>query len=278
VARAVVIFVVVVTVGVALLVTSAWLFQRRLIYFPATNPVPPGSSVIPGARDVTIHTTDGLELGAWIVSPAAPDRRMTVLVANGNAGDRAGRAALGRALAGQGFTVLLFDYRGYGGNEGSPSETGLALDVRAAYDYLVEEAAVPPSRLIYLGESLGAAVVTELATEHPPAGLVLRSPFVDLASVGQDHYPFLPVRLLLKDDFPVADLIVAVDVPVCVVYGSSDSVVDPDQSRTVAHAAPSLWDLIEVSGADHNDDQLVHGEALIQAVVDLADDIAERRP
>ena len=77
---------------------------------------------------------------------------------------------------------LLFHYRGYGGNPGSPSEEGLARDVLAARAYVVEEAGVPAVRLLYFGESLGAAVVTELAVEHPPAGLLLRSPFVDLAS------------------------------------------------------------------------------------------------
>ena len=96
--------------------------------------------------------------------------------------------------------MLLFDYRGYGGNPGSPSEEGLARDVRAARQFLTDEG-VPGERLLYYGESLGAAVVAELATEHSPAGLVLRSPFTDLASVGQIHYPFLPVRALLKDRF-----------------------------------------------------------------------------
>jgi alpha-beta hydrolase superfamily lysophospholipase len=85
---------------------------------------------------------------------------------------------LARALARAGLAVLLFDYRGYGGNPGRPSEQGLACDVRAARRFLVEEAEVAPARLLYYGESLGAAVVTERATEHPPAGLVLRSPFV----------------------------------------------------------------------------------------------------
>ncbi|MGH2202153.1 hypothetical protein ACQ1ZM_15430, partial [Enterococcus faecalis] len=85
-----------------------------------------------------------------------------------------------------------------------PSEEGLARDVRAARDFLLGDAGVPECRLLYLGESLGAAVVTELAAEHPPAGLVLRSPFVDLPSVAAVHYPFLPVRALLRDRFPVA--------------------------------------------------------------------------
>ena len=128
-------------------------------------------------------------------------------------GHRGHRAPLAEALHEAGLSVLLFDYRGYGGNPGSPSEEGLALDVRAARDFLIGDAGVPPERLLYLGESLGAAVVTELATEHPPAGLVLRSPFVDLAAVAAVHYPFLPARALLRDRFPVAEQLARVDVP-----------------------------------------------------------------
>jgi alpha-beta hydrolase superfamily lysophospholipase len=170
---------------VALLLGSLWVFQRRMIYFPSGAPVPPASSILADARDVRLETTDGLSLGAWFVPAVEPDRRIAVLVANGNAGDRAGRAPLARALSERGLSVLLFDYRGYAGNEGSPSEDGLALDVRAARRHLVETAGIPPERVIYFGESLGTGVVVELATEHPPGGLVLRSPYVDLAAVGR---------------------------------------------------------------------------------------------
>jgi uncharacterized protein len=260
-----------VLVLVTVLVAAAWSLQRRLIYFPTTSPVPPAGNVISDARDVTLRTSDGFELGAWFVPARGPERRMTVLVANGNAGDRVGRAPLAVALAERGFGVLLFDYRGYGGNPGSPSETGLALDARAAYKYLVTSAGGPPGRILFLGESLGAAVVTDLATEHAPAGLVLRSPFVDLASVGQVHYPWLPVGLLLRDDFPVSEQLADVEAPVCVVYGSEDSIVPSDQSRSVARSATTLWKLVEVAGADHNDVQLVQGDALIGALIELAD-------
>src|SRR5688572_16586727 len=117
-----------------------WTLQRSLIYFPSTAQVPPAAEVIDGARDVKLRTTDGLTLGAWLVPPRGANsaaggdaaRAVTVLVASGNAGDRSYRAPLARALADRGLAVLLFDYRGYGGNPGSPSERGLALDVRAA--------------------------------------------------------------------------------------------------------------------------------------------------
>jgi pimeloyl-ACP methyl ester carboxylesterase len=180
---------------------------------------------------------------------------------------------LAHALAAKGLTVLLFDYRGYGGNPGSPSEEGLARDVRAARHFLVRREGTSPERIIYVGESLGSAVVTELAAEHPPAGMLLRSPFVDLASVGRVHYPFLPVGALLRDRYPLVEHLGEVEVPVTVVYGSADSIVPPAQSRSVAESAPHLRRLVEVAGADHNSLALLAGSQLIDAVVDLADQV-----
>jgi hypothetical protein len=130
-----------------------------------------------------------------------------------------------------------------------------------------------PGRVIYYGESLGAAVVTELATEVAPGGLVLRSPFAGLASVGQTHYPFLPVRFLLRDRYPLAEELATVKVPVAVVYGGADTVVPPQQSRAVAGAAPTLVRLVEIEGADHNDPSLLDGALLIATIVELADQL-----
>jgi len=245
--------------------------QRRLTYFPAPGPVPAVTRVFNGGRDVRLRTTDDLELGAWHL-PARGDG-VTVLVANGNGGDRSGRAPLAHALTHQGIGVLLFDYRGYGGNPGTPSERGLALDVRAARRHLVEQAGVSPQRLLYFGESLGSAVVTELATEHPPAGMVLRSPFVDLASVGRHHYPYLPVRLLLGDRYPLADNLRRVHAPIVVAYGTADSVVPAGQSRAIADTAPRLHARLEIEDADHNDLALLSGHRLVAAVVDLAREV-----
>lgn len=263
--------VLVVVAIVVLVVVLAWALQRRLIYLPVPAAVPPVAEVLPGAREVTLETADGLRLGAWLLPAAEPGRGMTVLVANGNAGNRSLRASLASALARAGFAVLLFDYRGYGGNPGRPNEAGLARDARAARRFATEEAGVAAGHLLYFGESLGAAVVTELATEHPPAGLVLRSPFADLAAVGRVHYPFLPVRTLLRDRFSVIDQIASVNVPTTVVYGSSDSIVPPGQSRAVAEAAAGPTRVVEIPGADHNDPELLDGQELIAAVVALSE-------
>ena len=267
-----------VVVAVVLLVMLfSWAFQRRLIYLPSTGAVPKAATMLAGARDVQLTTTDGLLLGAWYVPAHGPAGTFTVLIANGNAGDRSLRAPLARALANQGLGMLLFDYRGYGGNPGNPSEEGLARDVRAARQFLIDEG-VPGNRLLYYGESLGAAVVAELATEHPPAGLVLRSPFTDLASVGQIHYPFVPVRALLKDRFPVAEYVARSAVPITVVYGREDSIVPPVDSRRSVAAARGPTRLVAVEGADHNDPALLNGDVLVQAVMELANEINRNPP
>jgi uncharacterized protein len=263
--------VVVVLATVAVLLALLWAFQRRLIYVPFPDEVPPVATVLAAAREVTLRTDDGLELGGWFVPATGPDRAIAVLVAAGNAGNRSLRAPLAAALAREGLAVLLFDYRGYGGNRGRPTQAGLARDVRAASRFLTDELGLPRDRLLYCGESLGAAVVTELATEEEPLGLVLRSPFVDLASVGRVHYPFLPVRSLLRDRYPVAEQLARVRVATTVVYGSDDRIVPPEQSRAVAAAAGGPTRAVEIEGADHNDRALLDGAQLIDAVVELAD-------
>ena len=246
-----------------------WALQRQLIYFPDPGPVPPAADVIAGARDVTLHTADGLDLGAWFVPASGPvDTGMAVLVAPGNGGNRAGRAELAQQVSRRGLAVLLMDYRGYGGNPGSPSEDGLAADADAAVAVLVQ-LGYPPQRTLYFGESLGTGVVAALQARHPPAGIVLRSPFTELADVGAHHYPWLPVRALLRDRFPVVEPLATSEVPVTVIYGDRDSVVPSELSARVADQAPSLAERVVLAGADHND-PVMFGSRVAEAVARLA--------
>jgi dipeptidyl aminopeptidase/acylaminoacyl peptidase len=253
----------------ALVLLAVWLGQRALIYFPdQASPSPPE-----GAVAVVLRTDDGLDLTAWELAPdAAADRGTAVLVAPGNAGNRGGRTGLGQALAAEGFTVLLLEYRGYGGNPGSPSEEGLSQDAAAAWDHLRPRFAA--ERILLFGESIGAGVAAALSERVDPGGLVLRSPFTDLAAVGQEHYPALPVRLLLRDRFPVTEHLARVAAPVVVVYSESDEVVPADQSRAVGEAAESAGvpvTVVEVEASGHNDPVLVQGPEVIESVTALAD-------
>ena len=262
---------------VAIVVGLIWGFQRRLIYLPMPAQAPAAEDALPDADEVELITDDGLALGGWLLAPDDDDDLgIAALVANGNAGHRGLRAPLAQALADEGLTVLLFDYRGFGGNDGSPSEDGLASDVRAARSYLVEDRGFSDARLVYYGESIGTGVVAGLALEHPPGGLALRSPFPDLATVGRRHYPFLPVRTLLWDRYPVAQQVAQIDVPTVVIYGEADSIIPPALSREVAAAAAGPVETVAVPGADHNDRALLDGDQLIEGVASLARRLAER--
>lgn len=243
--------------------------SRSFIFFPEGGPVAPAARVLPGGRDVRLTTEDGLELGAWWFPPTRGDRRLAVLFAPGNGGHREGRATLFAALAERGFSVLAMDYRGYGGNPGAPTEEGLAADARAAAAFLLA-AGFPPERTIYLGESMGTAVVARLATTHPPAAIALRSPFTSLAEVAKGLYGWLPVDVLIQDRFEEIGHLRGLHVPVTVIRGTADSIVPNALSAQVAAAVPILHEDLVLPGVEHNDMVMV-GPVVADAVVRLAE-------
>ncbi|MGV0644523.1 alpha/beta hydrolase [Mycolicibacterium sp. XJ879] len=259
--RAVVVVAIVTLVATGLL-GLIWSQQRRLIYFPSPGPVPSASAVLPNGRDVVIETEDGISLGAWYF-PVDADGP-AVLAFNGNGGDRSARWPLAAALNRIGLSVLLFDYRGYGGNPGRPTEEGLAADARAAEKWLAEQPGV--EQIVYFGESLGAAVAVGLAVPRPPAALILRSPFTSLADVAAEHYPWLPVRRLLIDRFPSIERIASVRVPLLVIAGDRDAIVPEQLSRRLYEAANEPKRYVVVPGAGHNDQVLLDGAVLLDAI------------
>jgi fermentation-respiration switch protein FrsA (DUF1100 family) len=185
------------------------------------------------------------------------------VVFNGNAGDRSMRAALAAALNRMGHSVLLFDYRGYGGNPGRPTEDGLAADARAAQAWLAAQPDVDPNLIAYFGESLGAAVAVGLSVQRPPAALVLRSPFTSLADVAAVHYPWLPVRRLLLDRYPSIERIASVSAPLLVIAGDRDDIVPLSLSRRLYEAAAEPKRFVLIPGAGHNDPALLDGPQML---------------
>jgi len=256
-------FVVIVAAVLALI----WTMQRRFMYFPTGGVPTPGEIGLTGVEPVTFETSDGLALRGWFFAASGPSPRVTLLVFNGNAGNRAHRSPLAAALRRHGLQVLLVDYRGYGGNPGTPSENGLTVDSRAARAYLAGRPDIDPARLVYFGESLGTAVAVDLAVEHPPAALVLRSPFTSMGDLGRHHYPFLPVGLLLRDRFAAIDQIQRVRVPLLVIAGGHDRIVPIENSRRLYNAAIAPKRILVLPDADHNDYELLAGDEMIQAIV-----------
>lgn len=252
-----------------LVLVVIWAGQRWLIYFPEGAPPGPAAVGLRQADLVAFVTRDGLRLEGWFVAGRPPLTGHTVIVFNGNGGNRAYRAALADALAARGIGCLLFDYRGYGGNPGLPSERGLTEDALAARLAVAERPDVDPQRIVYFGESLGAAVATRLAATHAPAALILRSPFTNLADIGRYHYPWLPVRWLLRDRYPVLDLVRQLHLPILVIAGDADDIVPSSFSESVYDAAPGPKRLVMIEGAGHNDEALLDGPKLVDAIADL---------
>jgi fermentation-respiration switch protein FrsA (DUF1100 family) len=259
----------------AAILLLAWAGQRRLIYLPMGGPVPPPRDVgLDTGSQVRLATDDGLVLQAWFVEAAATPAGWTLILFNGNAGHRAVRAPLARRLAQLGVAVLMVDYRGYGGNPGSPTEDGLLKDARAARRWLARRAApAPPTRVCYFGESLGTGVAVALAAEDQPDAVILRSPYTSLADVGSDHFPFLPVRWLLRDRYPSIDRIGRLDCPVLIIAAERDTVVPATLSRELFEAArPSRRRFLLLPGLDHNDYEALAGDAVIEGIIQFLQD------
>jgi fermentation-respiration switch protein FrsA (DUF1100 family) len=265
----------VVVVVLALLVLTAFMYvtQRGSMYFPWPDAAaaPP-----PGVEPIDLQTDDGLRLGAWFVAAvvASAERGPPVQVCQGNAGYRAHRLPLAEALAELGYHVLLFDYRGYAGNPGSPTEEGLRTDARAAAHALANRPEVDPDRVAYFGESLGASVCGGLASELPPAALILRSPFPSTVAMGRHHYPYLPVvEPLVWDRYPLArQLSDDVRVPLLIIVAKRDEIAPPELSRQVYEAAAEPKRFVEVAAEHHNDEALLAGEEFLGEVSVFLDD------
>ncbi len=208
---------------VVIAVTLLVVFQAKLVWLPTGAPeVTPSLLRIP-YRDVTLTTRDGVALHAWLL-PAEEPRGLLVFC-HGNGGNIGDRIDSGAELRRLGFTTLLFDYRGYGGNGGSLSEEGTYLDAEAAYDFL---AALPPAKplpIIAFGESLGGAVAIELARRRPLAGLVTESTFTSIADMGAELYPFLPVRWILRIRYASVDKVADVKCPWLLLHSRADDIV-----------------------------------------------------
>lgn len=248
-------------VGV-LAIGGVWMLQERLIYFPAGDPgMPPGPW-----EEIEVASTGGVDLTAWVrVDETAADRPF-VIVFPGNAGNRAGRIPLGNALAGAGYGVVLAEYRGYGGNPGSPSEDGITDDALATVA-AVRRRLPSGTGLVYFGESLGAAVAIAAAEQTRPDALILGSPFTSMTDVGKHHYPWLPVAALLRDRYPSLERIErgGLDgIPSLVIGGTGDRTVPIQQSRQIATALGGS--IYEVEGVDHNDSAIRSSQSMVDVV------------
>jgi len=233
---------------------ALWALQDRLIYFPDVTPPPPPAMLgLREVRETRLRTDDGLDLLAWSL-PAATETSPVVLYLHGNGGHIGYRAERVRRFAQLGWGALLVEWRGYGGNAGSPSEDGLTQDGRAGLRAL-QDSGVAASRIVLWGESLGTGIAVRLAAEQPDAvgAVILESPYTSLLDLAKRHYPLLPSNLMLRDRYDSLSRIGAVRVPILILQGGRDQLVPPEMGRRLDAAATAPVELWESPMAGHDD-------------------------
>lgn len=240
-------FLIFISVAYVAIAALMYFAQRALMYFPDTVRTPPAQAGFPEAEELELKTADGVTIVAWHVP--SRDGQPFWIYFHGNGGSLSYRVGRFRELIAPGHGLLAVSYRGYGGSGGSPSEAGLIEDARAAYAFAA--ARHPAERIMLWGESLGSGVAIALAVEWPVARLVLEAPFYSAAEIAAGAYPFLPVRLLMKDQFR-SDLRVAkVTAPVLVVHGDRDAVVPIASGQALYRLIKSPKRFVRVTGGGH---------------------------
>jgi len=248
------------------------LMEGRLIYHPV--PLEGGelaelAADLPesGARfeEVSFPTEDGETVTGWLGVPERP--RGWLLWLHGNAGNVLHRwEDFSRFVVREEVAVLILDYRGYGRSTGRPDEGGLALDARAALDFLGARG-VESERVFLLGRSLGGAVAVRLAEERPVAGVVMESTFLSIRAMARHTFPFFPAGWFAKSRFATDERIGRLTVPVLHFHGRADGIVPFSHGRRLSELAPEEgYEFVPVDSG-HNDLSLSMGDAYFERVV-----------
>jgi len=245
-----------VLVGVyAAVAIAAFIFQRRLMYFPDVTRVPPSSYGLIGVEERVLDMPDGARLVGWY-GRAAPGRP-TVLYLHGNAGNLANRSERVRKYSARGLGIFMLSYRGYSGSTGRPTERANVADAKLAYEALRKDGIAPEDIILY-GESLGSGVAVQVAAEKPVGGIVLDAPYTSIVDVAAEAYPFLPVRPFMVDRYDTLRYLRDVKAPLLVVHGEEDEVIPVAMGRAVYAAANGPKEIVTLPRAGHSDHHL-HG-------------------
>jgi fermentation-respiration switch protein FrsA (DUF1100 family) len=244
------------------------LLLNSLLYFPSRAIIETPDRAGLDYRDLALETDDGERLHGWWIG-ARTGSLGHLLLCHGNAGNIGDRVLHAALLTAAGFDVLLFDYRGYGRSSGRPSEEGTYRDARAALACLLEQPDVDPSRVLYLGESLGGAVALDLALERAPSGLVLLSAFTGVRDLGRLHYPFVPAALV-PDVYPTLRGIKGLEAPLLVLHGDRDDIVPLSHGSALFEAATGPKRMHVFPGLGHNDLVPLAGTELARVIASWA--------
>lgn len=222
--------------------------ERRSIYFPMKKIETTPSVIGLSFEEVNFKTPDELLLNGWFIP--CKDAKDTILFCHGNAGNISHRLEKIAIFYNMGLNIFIFDYRGYGKSQGSPSEKGLYEDVEAAYQYLISSSGVSPDNIIAYGESIGGAVVIDLASKQKVKALITEETFSSVKDMVRIIYPFLPY-FILQSRFDSVSKIKEIKVPKLIIHSIDDDIVPFRLGEKLFHAASPPKEFLKLRGG-HN--------------------------
>ncbi len=242
---------------------STYLFQRSLLYHPGENNYF-GDQLIVKIEKVKIKTQDNIELTSWYHEKNVTKYK-TILFLHGNAGSLENRIHKINHFKDMNVNFLIIAWRGFSGNKGKPTEKGLYEDARSAVEWLKSKG-INENNIIIYGESLGTGVATEIAQNKNFSGIILESPFTSMIDAGKDKYPYLPVKLLLKDKYESNKKLKNINSPILIMHGKVDNIVP-------FHMGKKMYDLANEPKyyyfSEYDDHMMEYNEKLLKVLKDF---------
>ena len=246
---------------------STYIFQRSLLYHPTENNYS-GDKISVDVEKIKIITQDNIELVSWYHKKNLNNYK-TILFLHGNAGSLENRIHKINHFKDMNVNFLIIAWRGFSGNEGKPTEKGLYEDARSAVSWL-ESNGVSEKNIIIYGESLGTGIATEIAQNKNFAGIILESPFTSMIDAGKDKYPYLPVKLLLKDKYESNKKIKNINSPILIMHGKVDKIVPFHMGKKMYELAnePKYYYFSE-----YDDHMMEYNEKLLKTLRDFIESL-----
>jgi len=240
-----------------------FIFQRSLMYHPQENNYF-GDKLEVEVEKVKIITSDNINLLGWFHKKDLKKFK-TIVYFHGNAGKLENRIHKLNHFKDIDINFLIIAWRGFSGNKGKPNEKGLYIDGNSTILWL-KNLGLKEKDIILYGESLGTGVATEIAQNKNFAGIILESPFTSMIDAGKDKYPYLPVRLLLKDKYESDKKIKNIKSPVLIMHGKVDNIVP-------FHMGEKMYELANDPKyyyfSEYDDHMMEYNEKLLKALKDF---------
>ena len=230
-------------------------FEKKGIYYPTKKieftPINAGLKY----EDVFFNTDDGLKLNGWFIPQEDP--RATLLFCHGNAGNISHRIEIIKIFNKLKLNVFIFDYRGYGRSQGSPSEGGLYRDAQAAYKYLLSREDINKDAIVIYGKSIGANVAIDLASKVKPACLISESGFSSAYDMGRKLFPYLPIKWIITIKYDALTKIKDIPIPKLIIHSQDDEIIPFRLGERLFEAATQPKEFYQMQGG--------HNEAIFMA-------------